>query len=212
MRTRFSLLAATALVAGIAYLVLREALPWQAVAAVKAVPVTALAIAVAGSAHRWVRWITAGLALSVVGDVALAVPDNAGFVVGLAAFGAAHLCYIAGFVSADRTPRWVRAVPFAAWAVIAGSVVLPGTGSLRVPVALYVVAICTMMWRAAARVVPEAGRSAWLGCAGAVVFGISDTSLATELFVTPYAGSTLLVMVTYWGGQLGIAASAALED
>src|SRR5580704_890876 len=47
--------------------------------------------------RRW--WFVAALVFSLAGDIALMLPTDL-FVVGLAAFLVAHLCYLAGF--------WVR--------------------------------------------------------------------------------------------------------
>src|SRR5262245_36246926 len=44
------------------------------------------------------RWITAGIALSVVGDVALLGNGDRAFMVGLAAFLLAHVAYVIGFL------------------------------------------------------------------------------------------------------------------
>jgi len=65
--------------------------------------------------------------------------------------------------------------------------------------------------RASARVggkVPA--RAAWLGLAGAIAFGASDTMIAFDRFSTPIPGARWPIMILYWLGQGGIAASAAL--
>ena len=64
-----------------------------------------------------------------------------------------------------------------------------------------------MMWRAAARVRPGE-RAGWMALAGALSFGLSDTLLALHRFRAPVPGAWYLVILTYWAGQLGIAASA----
>ena len=74
------------------------------------------------------------------------------FLPGLLAFLAAHVAYVAAFLSADRRPALGRALPFLAWGLGAFALLRPGLGPMAVPVAVYVAVICTMMWRAAARV------------------------------------------------------------
>jgi alkenylglycerophosphocholine/alkenylglycerophosphoethanolamine hydrolase len=69
------------------------------------------------------------------------------------------------------------------------------------------------MWRAAARVgSPATPRlAARLGIAGAIAFGASDTLIALDRFAQPIPGVQLPILVLYWLGQWGIAASAALS-
>ncbi len=151
---------------------------------------------------RLQRLVILGLAVSALADVAI----EASFLVGLVLFLLAHVAYIAGFVADERSPRLLRALPFAAYAVAMYRFLSPGLGPLAVPVGLYGSVIATMMWRAAARV--RAGESAgWIALAGAVVFASSDTLLALSRFRAPVAWPAA-IMVTYWAGQLGIAASA----
>jgi hypothetical protein len=69
-----------------------------------------------------------------------------------------------------------------------------------------------MMWRAAARVgsLGTSALPALLGLAGAVAFGTSDTLIAFDRFHAPMPGVRWPIMVLYWMGQWGIAASAVL--
>jgi alkenylglycerophosphocholine hydrolase len=179
-------------------------------AAVKPFPVLALA--------GWValrcrlppgRLTAAGLAVSAVGDLVL----EAGlFLPGLLAFLAAHVAYVAVFLSTDRRPALGRALPFLAWGLGAFALLRPGLGPMTVPVGAYVAVICTMMWRAAARVGSPAtpALAAALGLAGAVSFGASDTLIAFDRFVEPIPGVGWPIMVLYWLGQWGIAAAAVV--
>jgi uncharacterized membrane protein YhhN len=79
-----------------------------------------------------------------------------------------------------------------------------------VPVTVYVVVVCSMMWRAAARVgSPRTpALAAAVGLAGAVAFGASDTLIAFDRFSAPVPGAAWPIMILYWLGQCGIAASA----
>ena len=44
---------------------------------------------------------------------------------------------------------------------------------------------------------------------GSILFAFSDFVIAVNKFYTPVPGAHLLIMVTYYAGQYGIAASAA---
>ena len=174
----------------------------------KPVPVLALAAWVVAAAPTALgRLVAAGLLLSALGDLLL---ELGLFLPGLVAFLSAHLVYVAAFVSVERRPALARALPFGAWGVLALAVLRPGLGGMAVPVTVYVAVVCTMMWRAAARVGSASAPfpAAWLGLLGAVAFGASDTLIAFDRFRAPLPGVALPVMALYWLGQHGIAASA----
>jgi uncharacterized membrane protein YhhN len=176
--------------------------------ATKPVPAVVLAAWVFLTCREAPGWLTAaGLGLSAVGDGLL---EGGLFLPGLFAFLAAHLAYIGVFLSADRRPALGRALPFLAWGTLALALLRPRLGSLAAPVTGYVAVICSMMWRAAARV-GSAGTpplAALLGLAGAVAFGASDTLIAFDRFAAPIPGAAWPIMLLYWLGQCGIAASA----
>jgi uncharacterized membrane protein YhhN len=128
------------------------------------------------------------------------------FLGGLGLFLAAHLLYIGAFIGDARRARPLLAVPFAAYAAAMHRFLAPGLGALALPVAAYALVIAAMMWRAAARV--RAGeRAGWIALLGALCFGLSDTLLALHRFHAPIAFPSAIIL-TYWAGQLGIAASA----
>ena len=153
------------------------------------------------------RLTAAGLALSAAGDVLL---ELGRFLPGLLAFLTAHVAYVAAFVAADRRPAFGRLLPFLAWGATAFALLRPGLGTMALPVGVYVAVICTMMWRAAARVGSTAtpALAALLGLAGAIAFGASDTLIAFDRFAAPIPGSAWPIMLLYWLGQCGIASSA----
>jgi uncharacterized membrane protein YhhN len=178
--------------------------------ALKPVPALVLAVWVAARNRGLLgRLVAAGLVLSALGDGLL---EAGRFLPGLVAFLFAHVAYLAAFVSDERRLRLARLVPFAAWTAGAFSLLRPGLGEMAVPVAVYIGVITLMLWRACARVGSPAvpARAAWLGLAGAIAFGASDTLLAFDRFLQPIEGVHLPILVLYWAGQCGIAASAAL--
>ncbi len=187
-------LAALAVVAAILYL---WALAFDAPAVrLLSKPVPALALAALVLSGRRDGYATA-LAL-------LEVPGH--FVAGLAAFLCAHLAYAAAFLRGERRLRLGRALPFAVWLLAAFVWIRPGLGEMTVPVVVYMLAIGTMMWRAAARWGAHGGAAAAL--VGAVSFGLSDTLIAIDRFRLPLPGAPFAIILLYWAGQAGIAASA----
>jgi uncharacterized membrane protein YhhN len=80
-------------------------------------------------------------------------------------------------------------------------------GNLRVPVAVYAGALSAMVVAAFSTLgggLPGAAAAA----VGAVLFYVSDSSLAIDRFVRPIRHGSLLSVGVYWLGQLGIAIAA----
>ncbi|XP_053616481.1 lysoplasmalogenase TMEM86A isoform X2 [Plodia interpunctella] len=188
--------------------------PSAAAVAAKCAPVLCLLLLLvlqhAGAANtrgRYARLICCGLALSALGDALLVWPQH--FVAGMAAFGAAHASYIAAFgVRCDA--RGAALVLYAA--TLAFLTLLKPPGALAVLVPLYGILLATMAWRGVARLrrrgarAPDAAAAA--AAAGALLFLLSDAILGYSLFGGPLPHKQVLVMSTYYLGQLGIALSA----
>ena len=78
-----------------------------------------------------------------------------------------------------------------------------------VPVALYCLVIATMCAKCVLRapeLFPTWGR--WVSILGALSFFLSDGTLSITMFKSKFHGSGLMVMVTYYVGQLCIGLSA----
>ncbi|WP_095147083.1 MULTISPECIES: lysoplasmalogenase [unclassified Pseudomonas] len=155
------------------------------------------------------RWISLGLIFSLLGDVLLAWPGDL-FVFGLGAFLVAHLAYLKAYLSDCRRLALLPLI----LAVVVGGLLLSllishGLGPLLIPVIVYATAISAMLWRALARLdsdVPK--RSALLAAAGAVAFVFSDSVIGISRFVMPFDAAPYVIIISYWLGQWGIAASA----
>jgi uncharacterized membrane protein YhhN len=155
--------------------------------------------------------VAIGLLLSAAGDILLEI-GPATFLLGLVAFLLGHVAYIVAFTRDSRALFLVRAaLAYAYAAAMYGVLFLAGDlAAMAIPVLLYTLVISTMLWRAAARVGAPAvlQGSAWTGLAGALLFTASDSLLALNMFVAPIPLASLLIIITYWLGQLGIARSA----
>jgi uncharacterized membrane protein YhhN len=190
--------------AAVAYLTLLGTAPPALLAALKPLPVIALAAWAWPGTPREARGVTLGLMVCSAGDVLLALDA---FLAGVAVFLAAHLLYIRAFLGLTRQPRPLRALPFLVWGGGMFALLAPVLGRNLWPVAVYVIAIVAMMWRAAALVGAEtlAPRQAWWALSGALLFGASDTLLALHRFYNPWPDAPLLVMALYWAGQAALA-------
>jgi uncharacterized membrane protein YhhN len=172
----------------------------------KPIPVIALAAWMTLSRpDRAARVVVFGLIVSAVGDVLMDV--KGAFVPGMAAFAAAHIAYIVANVMGHRRLSPALALPFLAWGVGLVLYVRAGVGSLALPVGVYAVILCSMMWRAAARYAEDRRKDTRTGLIGALFFGLSDSLIAIQLSGVDFPEMRVLIMVSYWAGQTGIAAS-----
>lgn len=160
----------------------------------------------AGADYR--VYVAIALALSMLGDICLMFEGDLWFAGGLGSFLLAHVGFILAFlkgVAVGLPPAWtalpvIYGLGLCAW-------LLPRAGSLRIPVALYCLVLLGMTLAAALRQQMLGGQSALLAVAGALLFVVSDSSLALRRFAGPYRGAQALILSTYWTSIGLIAAS-----
>lgn len=215
LRRRELTLLALAFLAALACLAAFAAGRGELVLLTKPAPVLLLAALLLPAPGRYTRLVVAGLAFSAAGDVLLELGPSR-FLFGVGAFFVAHLCYIAAFWQAEKGLRPLAALPALLLGLLVFPRLLPGLEGqgLLVPVFLYTLALCTMVWRALARLT-AAGRGAdaaiWAGAWGAFAFALSDSILALERFAPGGSGipqARFAILGLYWVGQLGITLSA----
>jgi len=146
--------------------------------------------------------LQAALLASAAGDLLLETDLQ---LAGMAAFAAAHACYLAVFLAspAHRSPR-VLAAYSALWAALIAAL-SPGLGGQRVPVAAYTLLLTATAiasrWHS-----PRSG-------VGGTLFLISDALIAMRLAGRDFPGRGALVMSSYAIGQYlltsGVTASRA---
>ena len=177
---------------------------------------------------QYCKLIALGLVLSSLGDLALEFnldnPNGKLFIIGLGCFLTAHIVYIfafyrqvGGWSASPRAGALLFAVATALFAVLLSGGRMKA--ALVAPVAVYAVVIAAMVWRAIVRAAAAAagaatapgataGPSAQSGAlarAGAALFMASDAVLALDKFYAPWADAKMVVMVTYYAAQAGIA-------
>jgi uncharacterized membrane protein YhhN len=154
------------------------------------------------------RWISFGLAASLAGDILLMLPTGL-FVPGLVAFLLAHLCFIRAFSldGAGVRASIVPGLPVYAAAVAVLAYLWPSLGAMRVPVVCYVLTISTMSWQAIARWSVQRTAGAAFAAVGSLFFMASDSALAINRFVAPFAGAAWVIMGTYYAAQWGLTLS-----
>lgn len=156
--------------------------------------------------------LAVGLAFCLAGDVLL---ELGRFVLGVGAFLLGHVAYVAAFVGISRARCPLRLVPFVVYAAAMMVVLFPVLGPMRIPVAVYTLAITAMMWRASALVGEgddATRRASALVVAGAVAFAVSDSLIALNRFHTPIPHVRWPIIGLYWIGQCGIALAGARLD
>lgn len=167
-------------------------------------------------ADRYRSAMIAGLACSLAGDMFLEASPRSLFLPGLVSFLVAHVFYVLAYLHDTRALEPLRALPAYAYGAILVALLWPGLGPMTIPVAVYAGVICTMLYRAAARVGRVEATSARLALVGAVTFAASDSLIAIGRFGGHLVEETwrtstpwrLAIMTTYWLGQWAIAASA----
>jgi len=173
---------------------------------------TAMIIAAAGIAASPVpaaykTLVLAGLALSLLGDIALMYPDK-WFTAGLAAFLAAQIFYILAFRPRPGHPVSIGTLlPYILFGLLMFFLLAPRLGPMKVPVFVYVAAITTMAGFAAARYVDMGGTKTLLAFLGGVLFLVSDSVLAYDRFARKVPNARILVLGTYFPAQILIALS-----
>ncbi|OBA97750.1 hypothetical protein A5662_16520 [Mycobacteriaceae bacterium 1482268.1] len=181
--------------------------------AVKAAP--AVLLAAAAFTHPVVRerrWLVPALMASAAGDFLLAIPWwEPSFVLGLAAFLIAHLCFLAALV-----PLCARSAPrsVAAAVVVAACIALlvwfwPKliADGMAIPVTVYIAVLGAMVGAALLARLP----TPWTAV-GAVCFAVSDAMIGINKFVLEsealavpiwwaYAASLMLITAGFFFGR-----------
>ena len=161
--------------------------------------------------HDYNRRILFGLIFSMFGDIFI-VWEHSHFNFGVVSFGVAQLLYAAAFGFEPLNPLVFLAL--AVPSLHTYCLYLPNLeGFLIGAIGGYMLMITFMIWRAVTGLQVSLHGKAWqwtkfCACIGAVSFGISDLILGLNKFYLPIPHARAIVMVTYYGAQLGIALSS----
>ena len=177
----------------------------------KGIPVIALLLWLRNAPNgQYRRWLSIGLLCSLAGDILLDWPADL-FVFGLGAFLLAHLAYLRAYLSDCKQPAWLALLlALTIGGTMFATLASANLGPLLIPVACYALAISAMLWRALARL-GQPGlntTSTRLAAIGAALFVLSDSLIGINRFVAPFEAAPMAIMLSYWLGQWGIAASA----
>lgn len=170
-----------------------------------------LAVALLSGALRsmYGRILLAGLALSFLGDAFLIGRTQGAFLAGLAAFLLAHVAYVSAFVVSGVNTRWmlIAAVPITGIAIVVGQWLAPHTAPhLALPVRVYIIVISAMV---IAAVGTRGKGGSILILAGALLFFLSDLSVAALRLIQTDFPTYIWGLPLYYAGQLCLALSAS---
>ena len=172
-----------------------------------------------GGTNTPLSWFTLGVVFSLAGDVILLLPgEERWFTFGLGAFLLAHVAYIIGL---NSPPPPFNGLTFGVAFMVIISV-LPlirrilsrmrqkGQDALLLPVWAYATIISLMLFSALMALfrMDWLATPAYLVSLGAALFVTSDLVLAWGKFIKPVRNGALLVMLTYYLGQILLVSGA----
>lgn len=166
---------------------------------------------------RYRNLLSAGIVLSLIGDIFLMLPMDA-FVPGLVAFLLAHLCFLAALLVDSRFGErpWglLACLAYGAFNLWALWPSLPGV--LHAPVMVYVLVLSCMGGQSVVRFrrhhMDALASSAQWSMVGALLFMLSDTLLAWNRFRFVMPLSALWVLATYYAALWCLARSVRRGD
>lgn len=160
-------------------------------------------------------YFLSGLLFSLVGDIFLMVPDEK-FTAGLVSFLLAHLAYIRGFTifginfssGLILISVVIGSIGFVILKKLLNSLGLQNQGNLRLPIIVYAIIICFMLISAFSTMITPITNwkliPAITVSVGAILFFISDTTLAWNRFIYSLPLGRLIVIISYHLAQITI--------
>jgi uncharacterized membrane protein YhhN len=153
------------------------------------------------------KWIVLALTFSMIGDSFLLLQNSRPvfFLLGLSAFLIAHLFYII-FFHTVRTKEKIRTnfLPVIIVAVYYGALIFwlsPYLGDMKLAVRIYGLVICFMFMLAMQMTLLRNKKAGQLMMIGALLFLLSDSTIAINKFYNSFIHAGLVIMLTYGIGQ-----------
>lgn len=150
----------------------------------------------------WRILVVLALVFSWGGDVFLMLDDM--FIAGLGSFLVAHIFYIIAYQKTGAARGRIRPfdlVAFALYGIALMWILYPGLGGMLIPVLAYALVLITMGVWAHKRRGATATASFRYVSTGVILFVLSDSLIAINMFAFDVPGERLLVMSTYIAAQ-----------
>ena len=148
--------------------------------------------------------IIIGLVFSFLGDLYLLFPDKY-FTNGLYSFLVAHILYIFAFNQNVNQFCFAIILPIILYVFIVFTALKPKLGGMKYPVLVYILIISTMLY-SALNMDFQFGKITFIGI-GAILFTISDTTLAFNKFYKKFRLAEPIILSSYFIAQLLFAMS-----
>lgn len=203
------------LVTAFLYLILVSFISYPLNTLLKPIPIACLILGVLQrDLIPWAKiMLVLALGFSLAGDIVLTLPVTLSLEVGIGCFLLAHCCYIVLFLNSFKFNR-LQLLYFLPVLLLMGFVaytMIPYLGALLIPVMIYFCVLMTMAFTAF-----QVKKEGLVIGSGALLFLLSDMTLALGLFIYPQVDVRLFVMFTYYAAQFfltwGIAGIYKLED
>lgn len=170
--------------------------------------------------HSFRNWLLAGFLFSWLGDISLMFQSTElYFLLGLASFFLAHVCYIMAFrlwifdnmeIPLLKRHPWMI-VLLVLYGIGYFRLLEPGLGQMKIPVIAYMAVILLMVIMALNRFKKVTRRGYSLIVAGAFLFLLSDSILAYNKFIDRIDFAGIWIMLSYSFAQLLIMRGGAHE-
>lgn len=159
---------------------------------------------------RYKIFIVMGLLFSLFGDSFLIFPEQH-FTKGLIVFLIGHIFYIIAFIvsAGFHFTSWIF-LPIIIVGMLYLQIILKHTGKMTVPVIIYIIIILVMGWMSLERFYCLSTLGASLAAFGAILFMISDATLALNKFRKPFFSAEMIILSTYFTAQWLLALSVIL--
>jgi uncharacterized membrane protein YhhN len=153
--------------------------------------------------------VPVGLVFCLAGDIFLMFPDTM-FIHGLSSFLIGHVFFLGAFLSGhELAVTWWLVVASVMLIVFTVSSILPNVKKIKLPVAIYMVVICTMAWAAWERTLSLPGAGTLTAAVGTLFFTLSDFVLAYNKFRKKFKAAQFIILGTYYAAILMMALSVS---
>ncbi len=133
------------------------------------------------------------------------------FLAGLLVFAVAHVFYLRALglspTGGGPTAASCLIIAGTAFLILYPGVLKVSGPIMLLPVVMYMALIFTMTWRSVVALQALPGFGSFCACVGAAMFSVSDFLIAFDKWVSEVPRAPLVVMVTYYTAQLGLALS-----
>lgn len=166
-----------------------------------------------GEESTFSKPVMGAIIFSWAGDVALMFQsqDEMFFMLGLASFLIAHICYVLAYKQHRGTNKGsgllgIQKFRFAFPIVLVGTglitILFPHLGAMKIPVTIYSLVITIMVLQALFRFGYTNAQSFWFVFVGAILFMFSDSMIAINKFLVSFDSASFLIMFSYMLAQL----------